>query len=139
MQTTMLWTSGVFSTRHHVLALPADVPERGDGRAAVGEQPAAVVRVGPRPGDDARAVVRADPRLVGLDQQVERRRIDVALLGEDALERADPQLRVGQLRALVAVVRVRLGHAQRPPRSCRTARTTRRTWSMTSFGRVNMT
>ena len=39
-------------------------------------------RIGPGLGDDARAVVRADLGLVGLDDGVERGRIDVALLGQ---------------------------------------------------------
>ena len=49
-------------------------------------------RIGPGLGDDPRAVVRADLGLVGLDQDVERRRIDVALFDQQRLERAHPQL-----------------------------------------------
>ena len=70
----------------------------------VGEQRLLEVRIGPGLGDDARAVVRADLGLVGLDDGVERGRIDVALLGQDRLERAHAQLRLGELRAVVVIM-----------------------------------
>ena len=49
-------------------------------------------------GDDPRAVVRADLGLVGLDDGVERGRVDVALLGQNRFERAHAQLGLGQVR-----------------------------------------
>ena len=42
------------------------IAERRDGRRGVGEEPRSVARIGPRLGDDARAVARTDLRLVGL-------------------------------------------------------------------------
>ena len=50
------------------------------------------------------AVARADLGLVGLDDGVERGRIDVALLGQHGLQRAHAQLRFRQLGMLVVVV-----------------------------------
>jgi hypothetical protein len=48
--------------------------------------------------------VRADLGLVGLDEGVERGGVDVALLDEDRLERADAALRVGELGAVIVAV-----------------------------------
>src|SRR5262249_22029288 len=59
-------------------------------------------------GNDARACVGADLGHVGLDAEIERGRIDVAFLGQDGLQRADAQLRLGELRAVFMVVV--LGH-----------------------------
>src|SRR5829696_3498109 len=50
------------------------------------------------------AVARPDLGLVGLDQNIDRRRIDIALLGQDRLEGADPKLDVGELAVFVVVV-----------------------------------
>ena len=47
--------------------------------------------------------MRADLGLAGLDDPVERRRIDIALFGQDRFERAHPQLHVGQLGHLLSV------------------------------------
>ena len=71
------------------------------------EQRALESRIGPGLGDRAGAVVRADPGLVGLDDAIERGRIDIALLGQDRFQRPHPQLHLGQLRA-VGVRRARL-------------------------------
>ena len=60
--------------------------------------------IDPRPGDHARAVAWADLVLVGLDQLIERGRIDVALLGQQRLERAHPQLDVAELGELAVIV-----------------------------------
>ena len=61
-------------------------------------------RIGPGAGHDARAVARPDARLVRLDDGVERRRIDMALLGQDGFERAHPRLHLGQFRMIGMVV-----------------------------------
>ena len=65
-----------------------------------------VVRIAPGLGDHMRAVARADLGLVGLDQEVERRRVDIALLGQHRFERAHAQLGLGELRMVVVVVMV---------------------------------
>jgi hypothetical protein len=53
-----------------------------------------------------------DLGLVGLDDGVERGRIDVSLLGQDRLQRPHAQLRLGQLRTvlMMVVVVIMLGH-----------------------------
>ena len=61
-------------------------------------------RIAPGLGDDLRAVVRADPGLVGLDDGIERGRIDIALLGQHGLQRAHPKLRLRELRAVLVVM-----------------------------------
>ena len=43
-------------------------------------------------------------RLVGLDDEVERGRIDIALLGQDGFERAHAQLHLGELGAVLVIV-----------------------------------
>ena len=51
-----------------------------------------------------RAVARADLGLVGLDDGVERGRVDIALLGQHGFQRADAKLRLRQLRAVLVIV-----------------------------------
>ena len=99
MQTTMLWSSGVFSTatRWSPTRLQA---ERRDRRGRIVEQRLLEAGIAPGPGDDLRADVRADLGLVGLDDRVERGRIDIALLDQDRLERAHPKLHLRELRTL---------------------------------------
>ena len=63
-----------------MLALPAGIAEAGDRRRRVAPQPVGEVRIAPGLGDDMRAVARADLRLVGLDDRVDRRRVDQPLL-----------------------------------------------------------
>ena len=87
-----------------MLALAAGIAELGDRRCRVLEQPRAIGGIGPGLGDDAGAVARADLRLVGLDQAIERGRIDVALLGQHGLQRADAQLGLRELGMVVVVV-----------------------------------
>ena len=77
--------------RDEMVADPADMAERADGLAGVVEQGLFERGVGPGFGDDLRAIVRADLGLVRLDDGIERRRIDVAFLGQDRLERAHAQ------------------------------------------------
>src|SRR5262249_51722471 len=60
--------------------------------------------------DDAGPHVRAGLRLVVLDDEVEHGRIDVALLGQDRLEGAHPELRLGELGAVLMVVVVVWAH-----------------------------
>ena len=88
----------------HVLALTAAEAELGDRLRRVVEKPVAVGGIAPGLGDDPGAVARADLRLVGLDEDVERGRIDVALLGQKRLERADAKLDLVEMRVLVVVI-----------------------------------
>ena len=62
-------------------------------------------RIGPCLGDDLRAIVRADLGLIGLDDRVERGRVDIAFFAQDRFERAHAQLHLGQFRMRLAVVR----------------------------------
>src|SRR5208283_935435 len=51
----------------------------------------------PGPCDHPGAVARANLRLVGVDQDIERRRIDVVLLGQQGFERPDAPVHVAQV------------------------------------------
>jgi hypothetical protein len=55
-----------------VVANPADVAERAHGRAGVVEQGPPECRIRPGLGDNLRAIMRADPGLVGLDDGIQR-------------------------------------------------------------------
>src|SRR5205823_2731302 len=87
-----------------VLALAARIADRRDGGRRILQQFLAEGGIGPGLGDDARAVVRANLLLIGLDQQIERSRLDIALLGQDRFERAHADLHLGQFRAVIVVV-----------------------------------
>ena len=104
MQTTMLWRSRRVLDRDQMVADAADMAERADRLGGILQQRLLERRIGPGLGDDARAVVRADPGLVGLDDGVERGRLDIALFGQDRLERAHPELGLRQFRMVVIVV-----------------------------------
>jgi hypothetical protein len=82
--------------RHDVLALAARIAEFADGGRGVLQKAGAIGTIAPGTRDDAGPVPRADPGLVGLDQQIERGRIDIPFLGQDRFQRADPQLGLGQ-------------------------------------------
>ena len=90
--------------RDHVLALAAAVAERRDRRGGVAAQPLAELGVDPRPGHDPGTVARPDPGLVGVDQLVERGRVDVALLGQQRLERPHPDVHLVEFAVIVLVV-----------------------------------
>ena len=77
-----------------------------DRLGRVFQQPSLELGVGPGAGDDAGADMRADLGLEGLDDLVERGRIDIALFGQDGFERAHPQLHVRQLGHLLRSVGV---------------------------------
>ena len=86
-----------------MLPLTAGIAERGDRRPAVGQQPQPELGIHPGLGDHPRAVMRTNPGLIGLDQHVQRGRIDIALLHQDALKRADSELRLRQLRTMLVI------------------------------------
>ena len=90
--------------RDQVIADAVEQTERGDRLAGVLEQRLLERRIAPGLGDDAGAVMRADLGLIGLDDGVERRRIDIALLGQHGFERAHAQLHFRQLGAVVVVM-----------------------------------
>ena len=78
--------------------------ERAQRLGRVLEQRLLERRIAPGLGDDARADMRADPGLVRLDDAVERRRIDIALLDQNGFERPHAQLHLGQCRSIVVIV-----------------------------------
>ena len=84
-----------------VIADRADMAQRADRGGGVLQERLLESGIGPRLGDDTGAVARPDLGLVGLDDGVERRRVDVALLGQDGFQRAHAQLRLGQFRAIL--------------------------------------
>ena len=92
--------------RDQMVADPADMAERADGRAGVVEQRLFERGIGPRLGDHLGAVMRADPGFIGLDDGIQRRRINVPLLGQDRLQRAHAQFRLRQFGMVVIVVMV---------------------------------
>src|ERR1700722_17990024 len=61
-------------------------------------------RIGPRLGDDGRSGMGADPGFISFDHGVVRGRIDVALLGEHRLQRADAKLHLGQFRGMGGMI-----------------------------------
>src|SRR5207248_11661000 len=77
---------------NHGLALPARVAERSDGSGGVPKEPVAKLRIDPRPRDHPRAIAWPGLPLIGVDQDIERRRIDVSLLRQDRPQRLDPPL-----------------------------------------------
>ena len=86
--------------------------QRADRRGGVLQQRLPESGIGPRLGDDERTVARPDLGLVGLDDGIERRRIDVALLGQDRFQGAHAQLRLRQFGAmLVGMIVIVVGHA----------------------------
>src|SRR5580692_7041331 len=87
-----------------MVADPVHEAERGHRLAAVFEQRALERRIAPGLGDDPGAIVRADLGLIGLDDDVERGRVDIAFLGQHGFERAHAQLHLGQLRAVLMMV-----------------------------------
>ena len=98
-----------------MIADRTDMTERGNRRGGVLQQRLPESRVGPGLGDDDGAVARADLGLVGLDDGIECRGIDVTLLDQDRFQGADAQLRLRQLRAmLVVMIVVLVGHDTGP-------------------------
>ena len=101
MQTTMLWTCGVFSTATRwsptrlSWPMPRTAFDASSSSACLNAGSLQALR------DDARPVVRADLGLIGLDDAVERGRIDIALFGQHGLQRADAQLHLRELRTVL--------------------------------------
>jgi hypothetical protein len=89
-----------------VLALPTGIAELCDGARGIAQQAIPIVSVHPRARDDASAVARADFRLICVDQQVECGGIDIALLGQQSLERPNAALGLGEVAVLGVIVSV---------------------------------
>ena len=104
MQTTMLWTCRSVLDRDQVIADAVDQAERLHRLGRILDQRVFERRIGPGLGDDAGAVVRADPGLERLDHHIERGRIEVALLGQHGFEGTHAQLHLGELRAVPVMV-----------------------------------
>jgi hypothetical protein len=88
----------------HLITAAATATRNGVQHLAVtscfadnGALPRLTLEAGARLGDNSSPVVRADFLLVGLDQKIERSRLNIALLGENALKGAHTQLRLRQL------------------------------------------
>src|SRR4051794_12805969 len=96
-----------------MVADAADMAERADRLGAILQQRLLERRIGPGLGDDAGAIVGADPGLIGLDDGIERGRLDVTFLGQDRLEGAHAQLGLGQLGMVVIVVVMMFTHASK--------------------------
>src|SRR5580692_7136102 len=74
--------AGRILQRDHMLTLPSGVAELRNGAGRIAQQSIAISAIHPGARDDASAVARADFGLVGVDQRVERRPVDIALLGQ---------------------------------------------------------
>ncbi len=95
--------------RDQMIADPADMAERADGLAGIRQQGLFEGRIGPGFRHDLRAIARADLGLIGLDDGVERGRVDIAFFGQDGFERAHAQLHLRQFRMVVIVIMVAHG------------------------------
>jgi hypothetical protein len=89
-----------------MVADPADMTERAHRFGGVIQQGLLESRIGPGLGDNLRAIVRADPGFIGLDNGIERGWFDIAFFGQDRLERAHAQLGLRQFRMVVIVMMV---------------------------------
>src|SRR5205814_2135589 len=87
-----------------MIADPADMTEPTHGLGAILEQSLFESGIGPGLGHNLRAVVRADFRFIGLDDGIERGRLDVAFLGQDRLECAYATFGLRQVGMVVIVV-----------------------------------
>ena len=96
--------------RDKMIADPADVAERTDRLGRVFQQRLFESRIGPRLGDDPRAIVGADLGFIGLDDGIERRGIDVSLLGQNGFQRSHAQFGFGEFRMVVVMMVIVFGH-----------------------------
>src|SRR5262249_59128678 len=87
-----------------MVADPALVTERAHRLGAVLQQRALERRIAPGLGHHARARVGTDLGLEGFDDEIERGRIDIALLRQNGFQRAYAQLGFRELRAVLIVI-----------------------------------
>src|SRR5579859_3178140 len=78
--------------------------ERMNGLRSVLKQRLLEIGIGPGLRNDARADVGTNLGLIGLNDGVERGWFDISLFGQDGLQRAHAQLRLGQLRVVVVMM-----------------------------------
>src|SRR5262249_10205600 len=87
-----------------VLALHAGITKRSKRLCWFGEKSLLEVLIEPRPGYNSSPIPGPDFFLVGLDQKIDRRRIDITLLMENTFEGADAEFHFRQVGAFVIVV-----------------------------------
>ena len=78
------------------------------------EQPVPVGRIDPGFRDHLGPVPRPDLDLVGLDERIDRRRIDIAFLDQDRFECAHAQLDLGEVAVVVMIMVMVVRHTYRP-------------------------
>ena len=96
--------AGRILDRDQVAGYRVQISQRIGRLGRVGQEPALEFGIDPGAGDDPGAVMRPDPGFERLDDLVQCRRIDIALFGQDGLERPHPHLHLGQFRAVGVVV-----------------------------------
>ena len=74
---------------------------RGNSLRGVAQQPVAKLGIDPGPCHHPRAVARSHLRLVGVDQHVQSRRVDVTFLGQYTLQCSHARLRLAEFAVLV--------------------------------------
>jgi hypothetical protein len=94
---------GSDSQRHHMFALPSRKAQGRNCRRSVVEKPAAEFLVAPRARHDLRSIARTDLGLVSVDQHIERRGVDIALLGQHRFQGANAQLQRTERTALMTM------------------------------------
>ena len=87
-----------------MLAFGTAEPELGNRRGRVFEQACTIGLVGPRVGDDRRAVHRPEVVLVHLDDRVDGVGGDEPTLDQQRLDRGDALLDVGERRRMMSVI-----------------------------------
>jgi hypothetical protein len=95
----------------HVFALPAGEAERRNCLSRIALQPPGVVRIVPGFRHHLGAIARSDLLLVGLDDHIDRRRIDQPLLGKDRLQRPHPGCH--RIEFIVVIMIVIVGHTRK--------------------------
>ena len=101
-----------------MLTLTAGKAEACDRRRRVTPQPIGKIGIAPRLRHHLRAVARPNLRLIGLDDTVDRRRVDQTLFRQQRLKRLHPRLHVGIVIVvvvmIVVIVRMLVGHSRLP-------------------------
>lgn len=87
-----------------MLALPPGKGQFGHRRGSVCQQALFVSGIDPGLGHHLRPATRADFGLVGLDNQIQRVRIDIALGQQNSLERTHPDGGFRQFRTMIVIV-----------------------------------
>ena len=100
--------------RNQVIAGPSHMTERADRFARILQQGFFEGGVSPRLGDNPRTVVWANFRFIGLNDGVQRGRLDISLFSQNCLQRADAQFSLGEFRMIVVVMMIVIviGHGQ---------------------------